>query len=146
MALSSKRTAAFREQYLKTLKKIGCTNIKTKPKSLNQIFWQSGQARSYDRVQLWSLELVQAPKLCQWFRSGSARGIWGPPLRCMLLGSSELAKKKQKRRNKNVLGRRARLHTNDNSTPRSRRLALQCLHHSGQQKDILRSLFYFILN
>lgn len=61
------------------LLKIGCTNMKTKPKSLNQIFWQSRQARSYDRVQLWSLELVQTPKLCQWLRSGSARGIWGPP-------------------------------------------------------------------
>lgn len=47
--------------------------------------------------------------------------------------------------NKNVLGTRARLHTNDNSSPRCRRLALECLHHSRQQKGILKSLFYFLI-
>lgn len=75
------------------------------------------------------------------------RNLGFPPLKRMLLGSLELAKKKKinKEINKNVLGTRARLHTNDNSSPRCRRLALECLHHSRQQKGILRSLFYFLI-
>lgn len=54
-------------------------------------------------------------------------------------------KEKKIKKKKNVPGTRARLHTNDNSSPRCRRLALECLHHSKQQKDILRSLFYFLI-
>lgn len=48
-------------------------------KKKKKIPCQSRQVRSYDKVQLWSLDLVQAPNLCQGLGPGSGRGVWVSP-------------------------------------------------------------------
>lgn len=57
-------------------KKILCRNAKkeNKNKSLKKKNTLGIHANSYDKFQLWSLELVQAPNFCQGLGPGSGRG------------------------------------------------------------------------